>query len=295
MKDPFSGVARILKPNLGFEALFQGLTAASPTDNLSEKIPFFEWPDRQPPASVRDPLAGKDGFDPDLIRYVNVPKGSTLQLFIPYITPGFSYYRYWVSFRDTSLFYGNKLVEQGQAVQSHIPYTAPGQPDTTSGTPVKRYILLAGLHSVAMHQPEPPATTIVGGVITPQTAQSANNLSLRAEPLIPRPSELLGCYIEPGVRGQHQQGVVDPAVAGAAAAGASGGTWFEIVAQGDQMLIACDRAYTGGEGTDPVNNRNWDFTDPNGIDRTFANVYGRYAGINPPVPELGIYLYTVAH
>lgn len=297
MTEPKASVARILKPNLDFETLFTGTTAASPIDSGTEKIPFFEWADNKPPTNVRDPLAGKPGYDPNLLAYVAVPKGATLQLFIPYISgsgqiPAF--YRYWVSFRDTSLAYMRQLIVQGQTSQSHIPYQTAGAPDSTSGTPEERFIMLAGLHSVGVHMPEPPATYLQAGVLLGNPT-TGNGLSLRAEPLIPRPSLMNACLIAPGVRGVHQQGVADPASANPAEVLGSGGTWFELVAQGDQMLIAVDREYSGEEDSaDPSTTPNWDFS-LTGVDRSFSNVYGRYLGVNPPVPELGIYLYTVEH
>lgn len=296
MKDPFGGQARILKPNLDFETLFEGTLAASVDDTLPERIPFFEWPDRNPP-NVRDPLAGKPGFDPNLMAYVPVPKGATLQLYIPYITPANevggppTYYRYWVAFRDVSLGYALELAAQGQQVGFHVPYKSFGRPDTSSGTPEPRYIIAAGLHSVGVHQPEPPPFYVQGGNVSAPFA-FANDLAIHPEPLVPRPSALAPLLLSAGVRGVHQQGVADPAVN--LHANSAGGTFFEIVAQGDQMLIAADRMFTGGEGATPGTSANWTF-GVGGIDAEFADVYGRYDPALLPTPELGIFLYVVGH
>lgn len=296
MKDPFGSQARILKPNLDFEALFSGTLAASVADGLTEKIPFFEWADRKPPV-VRDPLAGKPGFDPNLLAYVPVPKGATMQLFIPYITPANefggppTYYRYWVAFRDVSLAYSNTLSQQGQGVQSHMPFQSFGRPDSTSGTPEPRYIISAGLHSVGVHQAEPAPWFVQGGVLLPPT-KFANELALHPEPLVPRQTAVQPVLLSAGVRGVHQQGVADPAVNDNA--NAAGGSWFELVAQGDQMLIAVDRMWTGGEAAAAGYSSNWTF-GAGGIDREFGQVYGRYDPALMPTPELGIYLFTVGH
>jgi hypothetical protein len=297
MKDPKAGVARILKPNLDFEALFEGTLAASVTDELTEKIPFFEWADGKPPLSVRDPLAGKPGFDPNLMAYVPVPKGATIQLQIPYITPASegggmpTYYRYWVAFRDMSLAYSNALVSLGQGAQSHIPYQALGRPDSSSGTPLERYIINAGLHSVGVHQPEPAPWFVQGGVLLAPT-KFANELALHPEPLVPRPTAVQPNLIAAGVRGLHQQGVSDPGVN--LNSNAAGGTWFELVAQGDQMLICVDRMITGGEGATPSTSANWSFAAA-AADREFADVYGRYDAALMPTPFVGIYLYVIEH
>jgi len=297
MKEPKASVARILKPNLGFQALFEGTVAASAADVNTEKIPFFEWPDRQPPV-VRDPLAGKPGFDPNLLAYVPVPKGATLQLYIPFVARDSrssvgapAYYRYWVAFRDMSLAYSNQLIQQGQGSQSHLPYQSFGRPDTTSGTPVPRYIINAGLHSVGVHQPEPaPWFTQGGGLIV--ATKLANELNLHPEPLVPQQMPVLPVLISAGVRGIHQQGQSDPNVA--ERANAAGGTWFELVAQGDQMLIAVDRMFTGLEGATPPTSANWTFA-VDGIDQAFGDIYGMEDGETEPSPELGIYLYVIEH
>jgi hypothetical protein len=296
-----ASVARILKPNLDFELLFEGELAASPNDQSTAKIPFFEWPNRQPP-TVRDPLAGKPGFDPNLLAYVPVPKGATIQLYIPFIytvgaVSGPTYYRYWVTFRDMSLAYSNTLQQQGQGSQSHIPYQGPGADDSVVNPAEPRFIINAGVHSVGVHQPAPPPWYLQGGTMTTPVKLS-NELALHPEPLVPRPMAVNPVLIAAGVYGVHQQGVTDPAHDDQANSAA--GQWFELVAQGDQMLISVDRMWTGAEPA-TAGSANWGLTQA-GMDAFFAFTYGSTPHPREPIPtdnvvrpELGIYLYVIEH
>lgn len=284
--DPKSGMARILKPLPDFEDYFEGLSS------YVEKIPFFEWKDRQPPNPL-DPLAGKDGYDPRLLNYVNVPKGATLLFYIPAVVASFfSFYRYVLAFRDSNMARGNQLSAQGQAEPYHIPYEAPGQPDTTTPGATKRFIMPAGLHSIVVHRPEPPIAVDSGGVYTPPATGAWNTSSVRVEALVPR-GELLNTVLisAAGLRGVHQQGVADPAVE--PNANAAGGQYFEITAAGDQMLLVVDREVTGLEGKAAGTSTTWQFAT---TDANFSQVYGK--GIARPhdiIPELGVYLYVLQH
>jgi hypothetical protein len=309
-----TGIARVLKPLLGFEDVFEGLSAVRYMDSTgalktSEKIPFFEWTSGQSPNPL-DPLAasGTAGYAPDLLAYVDVSKGATLRFFFPSIDPfGQSgataipaYYRYFICFRDSTLARYKALERRGEVSPYHIPFESFGQADTTAAPgSQERFLFPAGVHSVAIHELEPPrfdpakVPGSTGGPGEPSTG-IANALSLRTEVVIPRPELVFPVLIAAGTRGVHQQGVLNPATAYAPNdATSAGGMYFECVAEGDQLLICCDREYTGLEvsGGSVFNSPNWSFS---GLDAQFSDVYGTASLTATPhdvIPETGIYLW----
>lgn len=320
-----TGVGRVLKPLLNFEELFEGEPAVTfqdsgGTNHTSEKIPFFEWKGGLPP-NPRDSFAasGAVGYDPNLLNYIDVAKGSTLRFYFPLLYPfgsGFgagmpAFYRYFILFRDSNLARYKAQAEGkssgGDVTPYHLPFETFGAPDTTAPPGAQdRFLMPAGGHSVAVHEPEPPRfdpAKVPGS--TGGTGQlvdgNANALSLRTECVIPRPEIVNGCLIAAGVRGAHQQGVIDPSAfnpPSLASAAACGGMYFECLAHGDQLLICCDREYTGlevGTGPNNSNSPNWSFA---GADWLFSNIYG--VGVAPfvvhaVIPETGIYLWETTN
>lgn len=290
-----TGIGRVLKPIKDFETLFQGQRAIENANGASQRIPLFEWIDRQPPNPL-DPLAGQDGFDPHLLRYVTVPKGATLRFFLPWLGTGSTdfgpplFYRYTFAFRDVSLAYSNALQKLGQQTPYHIPYEAPGQPDTTAPPgSQERFILLSGSHSIVVHEPEPPAWVSNGLSLQANPLGFANTSSLRTEAIVPRPEPLPPVLISAGVSGVHQQGILDPNVVNPTDALGANGQWFELVAQGDQMMILIDRETTGVED---AATELWNFGT---TDELFSDFYGSStftAAPHAPVPELGVYFYV---
>lgn len=286
-----SGVARIMKPAVGFEAYIQGTRAAETVGSVeSEKVPFFEWIDRKPPNPL-DPLSGTPGYASNLLNYMPVPKGATVQLKIPFIPGGGSipvFYRYFISFRDSNLQRSNDFAKRGETRPYHIPYQSPGQPDTTAPPGSQdRVVIPAYLDSLAVHVPPPPPYGLGS-----QPAFNANPVWTNPQVIIPRPYILRAPLIAAGTRAIHQQGILDPA-AFTVEAGASAGNTFEIVCAGDEMIIEADREFTGLEGTDPGTTPFWDFSD---TDSGFSDFYGNGSLHTPhtPIPELGIYVYILA-
>jgi hypothetical protein len=280
VSDAQTGIARIFKPQLDFEAIYSGTTAMGAA---SEKIPFFEWRDRLPP-NVRDPLAGRPGYDPNLLNYAAVPKGALLLFYFPFIFADVEVanpYRYFVSFRDSNLARYKELGHRSDASGYHIPFESPGQPDTTAPPgSQERFAIPAGLRAVGIQQPETPSPSVPFYGL-------GSRVNVRPEIIVPRGELLPPLLIGPGVRGVHQQGILDPAIYGEAAANGSGGLWFECVAQGDEILIAADRQWVEGGTVGP----DWDFA---GADSQFGDYYGSGGLANPhdPFPELGIYVYV---
>jgi hypothetical protein len=290
--DPQQGIWRILKPAVGFEALFQGELAVQrpETGNRSEKIPFFEWKDRKPP-NVRDPLAGKHGFDPNLLAYVNVRPNAQLVFAFPYLpvanqsTP--NYYRYYLLFRQSNLARYNQLAGSQEQGGYSIPFESPGQPDTGAVGDTTRFVMMAGTESVAIHQPEPSPVT---GVLQ---VTDGNNLNLRTEVVVVIPEPVQPLIIGAGpVRGIHQQGVLDPAAFPFGNDAAF--CFYSTISKGDQLLVCADRFPQPAVGPEPDL---WQF---NGnvipalaqTDSVFSNYYGTGVDFNvhEPVPEAGIYM-----
>ncbi len=294
--DPQHGTWRILKPALGFEALFQGELAVQRPEsgNRSEKIPFFEWKDRQPP-NVLDTLAGKEGFAPNLLNYVNVRPNAQLVLAFPYlpvanqVTP--NAYRYYLCFRESNLARYLRLAGSNEQAGYTVPFESPGQPDTTVAPPgdQKRFVFPAGTESVAIHQPEPPPVTGV-----PQVTDG-NNLVLRTEVVVVRPEPVQPLIIGPGapkLRGIHQQGILDPA--SFPFANDAGFLFYTTISKGDQLLICADRYPEPAVGPEPDL---WQFTGNvvpalSQTDSVFSNYYGTGVGfsVHTAIPECGIYL-----
>lgn len=275
--------AKVLRPELGFEAWYQGQLAQDVGTTPSVPIPFFEWPDRAPPNPF-DQFAGKEGYDPDLMRFLPVTNGSLIQLWIPLIVAegNVRRYRYRLQWRLQSLSRSNDEAESGLPNQYHVPYEAPGAPDSTVAPPARRNIMPCAVDTTAASFLPSPAVP-PGISFTARTFYGADSILLdigqTGRPLIK------GSRLVP-VEAVLQQGIVDPAVVTSSYPFIPVFGLVELVARGDQMMIMADRPGLDGEDNE------WGF----GVgqwDEGFSLLYGTSllsGAPHKPFPDVGIYV-----
>lgn len=265
-------LAKILKPFTNFEATYQGQDSSVP-------IAFFA-PDDKGNRDPRDPDAGRAGFDPNLLRYVDVPLGSRILLWIPaaivavtdnIAQTNYLYTVYWRMRTPTD--YRNRRTP------FHLTRQFPGQIDNTAVPPERRVLIPAATRSVIINQTEAAGSNTQVQNLRREAIQILTTLSglqpYSQLPLLPG-----------GVQGAHQQGVFDPATFSIAFRENAFKAlfvpvWFDC--EGDQMLVCAER-----EALSP-----WDFA-AGGTDAPFSNIYGtNVAGpTHPPFEDLGIYMFT---
>lgn len=258
--DPQFSLQKILRPFRDFEAVYEGKLGSTP-------IAFFEEG-----ASARDPDAGKAGFSPDLLSYVNVPMGALVLLWIPMTfwpnAPGplvSASYRYRIKWRmRTVTDYTNRRTP------FHLSKQFPGTPDTLTPANPQRLILPAAYDSVELQQPTP----LTGPV----------DFALRPRAYIPPPiTAVLDTLplLPGGASGVHQQGVFDPAEFGLASDLAKNALFFPpqlFIAKGDQMIVEALKLES------EILNA-WEFGSA--PDYAFSKIYG-----SDSPPASGIYLFT---
>jgi hypothetical protein len=260
-------LATVMRPFDNFEPVYQ--------DQSSQRPIAFYAPDADGKRPALDPDAGRAGFAPNLLRYVPVPLGAKVLVWVPNTPapgPGFEVlvpYTYTVYWRlRTVTDYRNRRSPY------HLSQQFPGQVDTSVTPSEPRFVLPAATRTVILHQPES-----IG------TAAQINHL--RREELefgIASANAGFLPFLPDGSNGIHQQGVTDPAIFSTPEqAGVAFFAPFVFDAQGDEMLIVATRSTEFGA--------NWNF---NSSDAGFSNVYGINARgpTHPPIPDLGIYVMT---
>lgn len=274
--NPSAGIARVLKPAVGFEAIFQGLPAVFGA-SVPDVIPFFEWPGGRPPTSLRAPAAGKTGFDPNLVAMLSVPFGAVLQLAIPAMVRQVEdltvelIYRYTLTWRWSS----TAAYQNQNAPRYSVGQQGLGAPNTLGPSAGPRFVLPAAVDSVQYLQTE-------------VTAAGIYNVRGKQYDIVGPPGLAVRPLLATGQRGVLMQGVADPAVYPFA----SGAPYIlpsPIYCPADEMLITAQR--TGrGEGESLT----WDFTDPTGTDFQFSNLFGTGNGAHEVYADAGIYLWPVS-
>ncbi len=283
-----AGQAQILKPESGFEALYQGLLAEDFGTAGSIPIPFFEWIDRKPPDPF-DPFAGKTGYDPNLMRFLPCPLDVPVQLLIPIIAGSdgqLRRYRYRVKWRLQSLARYNDESKAGIGNQYHIPYDAPGAPDTTAPPGAQRRNIMpcATETTAASILVLDPATGFPPIAFAASTFYGEDTIIIDIgqtnQPIIKGQRPL-------PVRGVYQQGIVDPSVVTSEYPFIPVFALVELMTRGDQMMIVADRLGIEKPAGEPTT---WDFAD---WDEGFSLLYGNDSlGPHPhkPFPDVGIYV-----
>lgn len=272
------GIAKILRPYTGFETDYQG-------KSVFDAIALTER------GIALDPLAGKPGYAPNLLRGLPVSIGSRVMLWLPNVIGGNSLgayaYRYSIGWRLRSTFDYRQL--RGPY---HYPKQGKGVPDTTA-PPGKqdRVVKPAGWDTIVYSQGEPqpppvfPSTVpIYGGV----GDRAVGNM--HAEDLAVRGGTLLSPLVPGGGPGNAQQGILNPGnVLFGATAVAPIYSIHEVQALGDELLLWVYRdVVSSGGGSNP----NWDFTGAPNVDQTFSIYYG--SGSGQAYPDLGVYVMTGA-
>lgn len=256
--DPQFSLQRILKPFKGFETTYQDALGSVP-------IAFFEGGE-----SPRDPDAGKAGFSPDLLRYIDVPLGALVLVWFPLAfwssgdTLFTNDYRYRVKWRMR-----NVTDYRNRRTPFHINRQFPGADDTSDPGNPQRLIIPAAYDDVELQQPTPAFGPVDFDLRPRAYVVPGNTEILDSLPLLPG-----------GASGVHQQGIFDPAAFGVGADVVRNAMFFPpklFIARGDQMIIEAlkpsDQVLTP-----------WDFFTS---DITFGKIYG--AGS----PEgAGIYVFT---
>ena len=281
MVDAQFTVARVLRPRVGFERLYQGVSAVVP-------IAF---------PGVPDPRAGQPGFSKNLLAGIPMPLGARVKIFLPICTtpnpdaPTFNPEHPDVDGEPYALetAYRYRLVWRMRTVRDfrdpapglprppwHSSPQGPGAPEGGEA----RVPLPAAFGISAFEEVEP--------------ATGNGEVRLRVEDIVPtdifEPHGVLDNLIPPlmpdvpfGV-GIVQQGILDPLEAGIASL-APGFVVFDTEAQADELLIFANRKDpTAGDG-------NWDFTNQD-LDLPFGNVFGTANGEHPVYRNNGILIMT---
>lgn len=227
LADPQFGIIRTLRPFDTFATVYQGVSALTPI-NLSEE------------GIALDPQAGKTGYDPRLIKAVEVPLGSRVIMWLPQVgfvesvgPPVLGPYRFQFLWRLRNTF------DYRQTRQPyHFPKQAQGVEDTTPVTGGARVVIPAANNTTTYIQPE-PAGALARAIQNVRSEDlnfgAVNNLS----PLLPD-----------GSTGVIQQGLADPVAIPSAIAPFY--QVHEIQVLGDELLISVLR--------DDSVEANWDFT-----------------------------------
>jgi hypothetical protein len=248
--------ARVLKPFAGFEEVYQGESHAIP-------IAF--------PGTL-DAQAGDDGMAPNLLAGAPIPFGSRVLVWIPVavFAPNVSFYEYRFVWRLR-----NVRDFRTQRTAFHFPRQSPGAPDSTVPPAQPRFVIPAASDVVIYEQAEPAAGSFLPGVMRVlNQAYRIGDGGGAGDPFLPPGS--------PAATGIYQQGVLDPATAGAQSAGDPIFQPLWMDAAGDELIVLVTPQDTTG---------NWDFTNV-AEDLPFSNIYGDGNGAHAIFRDVGIYLFT---
>jgi hypothetical protein len=273
--------ARVLRPYQDFETQYEGQVATVP-------VSFYEVSsDPDDTMVVRDDLAGVEGYDPNLERYVRVPFGSRVTVWIPYcalydgkeavVETNYLYTFHW-RIRNQQAFL--RELQQGKEARGYHMDRRNGYDDPFYVEQL-RYALPGATNTVIVEQNE-----------------AAGNLQqtqhVRRERLIVR-----GAYADTAplsilpdaARGVREQGVYNLAnVPGTPRDLALSELYFAVNfdALGDELLIQATRADAFDDPPGGV----WAFAT---TDAAFSHVYGASIGAvtqQAPNPGIGIYLFA---
>lgn len=255
MADAQFGAARVVKPFPGFESRYQGLPGTTPI-----ALP-----------GVLDSLAGKPGYDPNLMAGVPVPMGSKLMLWFPSVIGGGSAgpgqsitwpYRYEIRWRLRNLsdFQSNRAAY-------HFPKQSLGENSQFVIPAAKNVILFEGGRN---------ADNLQSNFVSNRTVASVESYEFTtfSGPPPVMPNGQLGA-LEQGLGGTGSGGPTDNQNAAY--------NVIDIDARGDEMIIFV---------TKPPDQGPWDFTQGPGLinDQLFSRFYG--GGTGKILPDLGIYAFS---
>lgn len=263
LADAQFGTERFMRPNEDFITQYD----KTPIGN-----PLWLFPESSP----LDKQAGKPGYDPNLIRGLEVPVGARLIMKIPTMTyiettgpPTLIVRSYIWAFiwRERNLF-----DYRTQRIPWHLPQ-GRGPDDSAVAPPEPRVTLPATSNTVVYNQPEPVSAGLPD---TLRAVQRARSEDIRFSTLT-----LSGPLLPNGNIGVIQQGLLDPAAFFSLATEQSFMS-HEIQALEDELLIAVYR------NTGDVN---WDFTPGTGADEQLGELLGNLGrGANGATDKIGVYV-----
>lgn len=253
LSDAQMGMFQVVRPFVGFEAVYQGKPGSVP-------IAF--------PGTL-DPDAGKPGLLPNLLAGIPVPLGSRMLLQIPMVGDSntedvvtlLDNYEYQLIWRTRNQQAYAMAAAAGRQVSAyHLPSEAPGRTQLS---------YIPGASDVEIFEQNEAVTGASVLNVVQQRYRPKVTPSWVA-PLLPSPQSGI-------LSGAWQQGVyrADPS-----AAEGVGPTWVPLWldACGDELLILVYKVNT---------DEAWDFTDA-AKDRGFSNTYGTDNGQEPNNPNIGI-------
>jgi hypothetical protein len=273
--------ARVLRPYVGFEAVYEGVAATTP-------VSFYEISaDATDPIQTLDDLAGQAGYDPHLERFVPVPFGSRVTVWIPYC-----------------VFYDGRG-EQGVTVEQVYDYTFHWRIRNTeayarqlqAGKPGRGY------HSeklAGFDEPGPLPTRVsipacTNSIIIEQTEvagslqQRSNVRRERLRVLSSAADTAFLALLPDGTPAVRQQGVYDNGNSVGAPPEIGQSELYlkvDMDAAGDELLIQAQRY----DAFDTPPGVVWAFA---GIDAPFSNVYGANLGGIAHVQPVGSGIYLL--
>lgn len=255
IRDAQFGIARILRPYLGFEGVYEGVDASTP-------IMFTEG------GKPLDVKAGTPGYSANLLRGLAVPYGAQLDIWVPavYGQRGSDPSSSAIAYNWKFTFRLRNTHDYGETrTPYHLSKQGEGVADTTLGNAGPRVVVPAGRPGLGYVQPEPG--TAVGfaethyHVATP--VFGPEELPYAPYPLLPN-----------GNTGEYQQGLFNPA-------NSPGGSQalfqrYRLCSFGDELLVEASRRPFSTFG-------NWDFGN---FDLVFSTLFG--AG--DAHPDVGVFV-----
>ena len=269
------GIVRILRPYVGFEAIYEGQSSVKP-------IMFTEPTGDSTGGQMLDPSAGQSGYNPWLVRGVPVSPGQRVVIWLPAIVAtelevGTEPYNFLIWWRYRNAFDYRNSPER---IPYHFPSQTPGVADTTPLIAGPRVVIPAAQQSVLFAEQE---VATVGG---------RSIFNLRANDVSPRPGNdpfifqpLIVDSSGATKNGVIQQGLLDPTVVGTPLADLPLYNSYDLIALGDELLIGAYRL-----GTTNVNFANWNFVGGIHTDILFSDLFGN--GLGTAFTNIGIYIQT---
>lgn len=251
LSDAQMGMFRVVRPLDNFEALYQGQAGSIP-------IAF--------PGTL-DPLAGTEGYEPNLLAGIPVPLGGRLLIQIPMtieMYTSMSIYTYQLIWRTRNQADVTRAIAAGRQPSAyHLPSEALGRKEIQAAA--TNLFFIPGASDVEIFEQAEPGS-------------GAALLNVRPQRYSPQivPDSWVQPIVAVGAEGIWQQG----AYQFTSNVNVSGPTWVPIWtdASGDELLILCYKQ-TGDIGVP------WDFA---GVDLAFSNTYGTNDSGLPLNPNIGI-------
>jgi len=277
VRQPEVSIQTTFKPFKGFENKYQNV----PVDGNPIQIP-----------GTLDPMAGKDGYDPNLTAGIPLTLGSDVLCYIPRIvaeygevTPIYTYQFIW-RMRATV----ESAKDKEARVSGNLGRNLIGVPEASGTSPGKRFVISSAVNPVYTEQsppgsPSAPLTIDVRGQLfrilggewqAPLSSQAPSPTTPAAEKLNNAGISSQGLYPDTAISG------TGPDYGRAGWRGGPNYIPVFLKAYGNELQIIVSRAAPPGE-------ENWDFA---GLDREFSKFFGTDNGSQEPIPNTGVQVYA---